>query len=130
MGRWLLRPVFPLRVFAGLPLHVVRAVCAAALQRDDVIDDVARTRARRAAGARAGVQSVEGTAGAAVAGESGGWDREQGGENGSTGHSSGCPYGSFRFGQRPDRRHSKFWLQYTSPGTHTAMSNDDHLYCS
>jgi hypothetical protein len=49
-----------------LPLHVARLIGAAAFQRTDVIDDVARPRAGSPAGGRAAMAALEGSPGRRV----------------------------------------------------------------
>ena len=62
-GRWLcnglLGPVLSARLWARLPLHILRRILAAALERDDVIDDEPRARPRGPAGCRAGMDGLE-----------------------------------------------------------------------
>src|SRR5436309_1788900 len=55
----LLDAVLRLRLGDGLPLHVCRRVGAAAIERDDVVDDVARAGACRFAGRRVRVLALE-----------------------------------------------------------------------
>jgi hypothetical protein len=55
----LLNPVLGLGFPDGLPLHVARYIGAATLQRPDMVDDVARTGARRSAGGGAGMLALK-----------------------------------------------------------------------
>jgi hypothetical protein len=63
----LLHPILRLNVFNCLPLHIRRAVSAAALQRNYVVNHIARAWAFRLLGGWAGMLALEGCPGGLAA---------------------------------------------------------------